>query len=83
MANPCSACLIIDNLMRGLIYKTAEAMEDVEFIVEELRHPSECAGVAGLEVEKLPAVLIDDEQITAGGLLHRRQLVKMIEARNA
>lgn len=81
MANPCTACLITDGLMRGLLEKAAGQIDGVEFTVEELRRPSECAGVAGLEVEKLPAVIIDGEQVTAGGLLHKRQLIKMIEER--
>ena len=80
MANPCSACLMIDGLMRGLLRKTADGMDNVELVIEELRHPKECADIDGLEVEKLPAVLIDGEQVTAGGLLHRRQLIKMIES---
>ena len=61
--------------------KTVERMPGVELIIEVLNHPAECAGVAGMEVEKLPAVFINDEQITAGGLLHRRQLIKLIESR--
>ena len=85
MANPCSACFMTDNLLRALIKKVAEQMKaenkNIEFEIEILNHPRECAGIAGLEIEKLPAVIIDDEQITAGGLLHRRQLIKMIEMR--
>lgn len=81
MANPCSACLMIDNLLRELFQKVSAQMENVEFAVEVLNHPRECSGVVGLEVEKLPVVIIGDEQVTAGGLLHRRQLIQMIEMR--
>ena len=85
MANPCTACMIIDNLLRDLLRRTVEQLAfggqglDIDLVIEELHHPRECVGVAGLEVEKLPAILIDDEQITAGSLLHRRQLTQLIE----
>ena len=41
MANPCSACLIIDDLLRGLLQKTADEMDGVELVIETLRHPRE------------------------------------------
>ena len=81
MAHPCSACFIADGLMRGLIMKVAGQYADVEARVETLSHPRELAGVEGLEVEKLPALIIGDEQVTAGGILHRRQLAKLIDER--
>ena len=87
MANPCTACMIIDNLLRDLLHRTVEQLVlgglglDIDLEIVELLHPRECAGVAGLEVEKLPAILIDDEQITAGSLLHRRQLTQLLKER--
>ena len=81
MANPCTACMIVDNLLRVLLQKTVADLDGVALSIEELQHPRDCVGVVGLEVEKLPAILIDDEQITAGNLLHRRQLLQIIESR--
>ena len=81
MANPCSACVITDNLLRGLLDKVAGQMDNITVKTEILNHPRECAGVEGLEIEKLPAIIINGEQVTAGSLLHRRQLIKMIELR--
>ena len=81
MAEPCSQCLIIDDLMRDLLQKTVPDIAGADLKIVALRHPRECANVEGLEVEKLPAVIIDGEQVTAGSLLHRRQLLQLIESR--
>jgi len=80
-AHPCSACLMVDSLLRGLFEKISPEFEDVDFRVEVLNHPKEYPSVGGLEVERLPAIIIDGEQVTAGNLLHKRQLIKMIEQR--
>ena len=81
MARPCSACLIADNLMRELFAVMQGMNPDIIFQVDILHHPRELACVEGLEVETLPAVLIDGEQITAGSILHRRQLQGYINRR--
>jgi len=81
MVHPCSACLINDNLMRELFAALEGSNPDVSFTVTVLNHPRELPSVEGLEVESLPAVLIDGEQITAGSLLHRRQLEGIIKRR--
>ena len=64
-----------------MLEKTAGQYEGVDFRTEALERPGDCARVDGLEVERLPAVIIDGEQVTAGGLLHRRQLARLIEER--
>jgi len=81
MVHPCSACLINDNLMRELFTSLKDSNPDVSFTVTVLNHLRELPSVEGLEVESLPAVLIDGEQITAGSLLHRRQLEGIIQRR--
>ena len=79
--NPCSACSIAAELMRGMFEKMTGQYPDIEFTVSYVIHPRELRGIKGLEVERLPAVVIDGEQITAGGIMHRRQLLVEIEAR--
>ena len=79
--NPCSSCQIAAELMRGLILKLTAEISDAEFTTIYVKHPRDLRGVNGLEVERLPAVLIDGEQISAGNIMHRRQLLAEIEAR--
>jgi len=83
MTNPCSACLIATDLLKGLFEKLSreEALFFVNWEILHINHPREFAKIEGLEVERLPAVLIDGEQITAGGLMHRRQMIAEIELR--
>jgi hypothetical protein len=45
----------------------------------ELDNLKQVAMVQGLEVEKLPAVLINNEQVTAGSLPTKEQLISMIQ----
>ena len=47
--------------------------------VREIRHPSELRDVAGLEVEKMPAVLVNDEQVSAGRILTIRDIRECID----
>lgn len=77
LKEPCSACLIIDGLLRETLDKLGRETDiDVEFIV--LENLKDVSKVEGLEVEKFPALLINGEQVTAGGLVTERQLRSLI-----
>ena len=81
MKQPCTACLIIDNLLKETLTKLQKEQPwiKVEFI--ELDNLKQVGMVPGLEVEKLPAILINDEQVTAGSLPSRQQITTWIASR--
>jgi hypothetical protein len=81
MKQPCTACLIIDNLLKETLTKLQkeEPRFEVEFI--ELDNLKQVGMVPGLEVEKLPALLINDEQVTAGSLPSKQQITSWIASR--
>lgn len=79
LKDPCTACHIIDGLIKETLEKVQKEFDNVEVKLVELEHINEAAEVEGLEVEKFPAVLINNEQITAGSLLTKRQLVSIIQ----
>ena len=81
MKNPCQACMIVSDLMVGLFDKISAQYNDVEFLVIMLERPEELCKIPGLVMEKLPAVIINDEQVSCGNVLHRRQLKEYIEIR--
>jgi hypothetical protein len=81
MKNPCQACLIISDLMVGLFEKISTDYNDVDFSVVKLERPEDLYKIPGLVIEKLPAVIIDDEQVSCGSILHKRQLKEYIEIR--
>ena len=74
-AQPCTACAMLCQLSLEICEKTAHTT-GAAFSQLILSHPSELAQVEGLEVETLPALLLDGRQITAGQLPDRRALVK-------
>jgi hypothetical protein len=81
MKNPCQACMITSDLMVGLFEKISANYNDVDFSVVILERPEELCKTPGLVMEKLPAVIINDEQVSCGNVLHRRQLKEYIEIR--
>ena len=76
--NPCTACVILNNLDCESLQKVADARSDFTWETVEIGHPSEARLVPGLEVESFPAVLLDGEQITAGNLLSPRLLERYL-----
>jgi len=76
---PCSSCLIIGSLNQRALQKLADSRQDVTFELVEIEHPSALAKVSGVEVEKLPAILINDEQISAGSIVPGRRLMEWME----
>jgi len=79
MAHPCQACFIAANLLEGLFIRLAADEPSVKWEIITLNHPRELKTVDGLEVERLPAVLIDGEQVSAGNVLHKRQLMEYLK----
>ena len=79
LAQPCSGCRIVEQLMWETLQRLRR--EHGELCVERVRleHPSAARSVAGLEVERYPALIIGDEQVTAGSLLDRRRLGRLLE----
>jgi len=77
--SPCSSCLIIGSLNQRALQKLADSREDVTFELVEIDHPSELAKIPGIEVEKLPAILINEEQISAGSIVPGRKLAEWME----
>ncbi|MFW5684595.1 MAG: thioredoxin family protein [Spirochaetota bacterium] len=71
---PCGACQVIEQLTRESLEKVAGADPRITVELHEVRHPTELRRVAGLEVEKLPAVLINGEQVTAGRIVTTRDV---------
>jgi len=79
LKDPCTSCNIIYGLVKETLEKVQKEYNNVELKFVELDHIKKAAEVEGLEVEKFPAVLINNEQITAGSLLTKRQLVSILQ----
>jgi hypothetical protein len=78
MKQPCTACLIIDNLLKETLTKLQKEEPWIELEFIELDNLKLVGLVPGLEVEKLPALLINDEQVTAGSLPSKQQIITWI-----
>lgn len=75
---PCTACLITDNLLKEVLEKVRRIRGDVETEMIRIERMSELRSIPGVEVEKLPLILIDGEQVTAGGFITPKQLIAML-----
>jgi len=78
LKDPCTACNIIYGLIKETLEKIQKEYSNVEVDFIELEHIKNASEVEGLEVEKFPAVLVNGEQITAGSLITKKQLVSII-----
>ncbi|MDF2613117.1 MAG: hypothetical protein K0S71_903 [Clostridia bacterium] len=76
---PCSACIIITNLIKEMFKELEAQMPEVAFTIIEMQHIKELKAIKGVEVEKMPIILIQDEQISAGSLPNKRYLKQLIE----
>lgn len=79
---PCTACVIVNGLSMETLEKVASRRPGFTYEIFEVGAPSELAGIEGLEVEKLPALILDGVQRTAGSLLTPRQLEHMLDEDN-
>lgn len=76
---PCNACIIISNLIKEMFTYLERELPAVTFEVIELDHIKKIKNIEGIEVEKMPIILINDEQVTAGSLPNRKYLKQLIE----
>lgn len=76
---PCNACIIISNLIKEIFIHLEKELPAVAFEVIELDHIKKVKEIEGIEVEKMPIILINNEQITAGSLPDRKYLKRLIE----
>lgn len=79
LQNPCSACFILDGLVRELFEKLKGKMDFIDVEYKELQNLKNLHSIEGLEVESFPAIIINGEQITAGTIPDRREIIKRIE----
>jgi len=78
--SPCTACVIINHLNMETLQATAASRSDFTWEIVEIGHPREVWNIEGLELEKMPAILINDEQISAGNILSPRMLAKFLDS---
>jgi hypothetical protein len=78
LEQPCSACLIIEGHINEMLAKLEKRQVGIEIehiVIPDLKNVH---AIEGLEVEKFPALIINEEQITAGELPQLEQLLKII-----
>ncbi len=79
MKYPCTACLMVYQLVKESVDRILKEFEGLAVEYVELENLRNVSQIGGLEVEKFPAVLINDEQVTAGSIITRRQLAGLLE----
>lgn len=79
LSQPCSACYIIEGIVRETFNKLKRdfPLMNIDYIV--VYDLKKIHDIDGIEVEKFPAVLIDGEQITAGSIPDKKQIIKFME----
>lgn len=68
LKEPCSACVILNNLIREIMTKLQRELNNIDIHYIELSNLTKVHEIKGLEVEKFPAIIVNDEQISAGEL---------------
>ncbi|HEY5583280.1 MAG TPA: thioredoxin family protein [Ruminiclostridium sp.] len=76
---PCSACFIIGGLVREMFDKLERKMDYIEIEYKQLENLKNLHSIEGLEVERFPAIIINGEQITAGTIPNKREIIKRIQ----
>ncbi len=77
--DPCSACFIIGGLVREIFEKLKGKMDFIDVEYTELENLKNLHSIEGLEVESFPAIIINGEQITAGTIPDKREIIKRIK----
>ncbi|SHF87146.1 Thioredoxin domain-containing protein [Caldanaerobius fijiensis DSM 17918] len=84
LKEPCTACVIIGDAIKEILDKVQKecSYEGIEVDIEmlELEDLKQVRFIEGLEVEKFPALLINGEQITAGNIPSKKQLMTTIKS---
>lgn len=76
---PCGACQVLEQLLRESLERAVREDERLRLEVREVSKPSELRSVPGLEVEKMPAVLVAGDQVSAGRILTIRDIREYID----
>ncbi|WP_291632868.1 thioredoxin family protein [Clostridium sp.] len=79
LQNPCSACFILDGLVREIFDKLQTKLDYIDVEYKELENLKNIHSLQGLEVERFPAIIINGEQITAGTIPDKREMIKRIQ----
>jgi len=79
LKEPCSACLILNNLIKEIMGKLQRKLDNLDIQYIELADFSRVHEIKGLEVEKFPAIIVNEEQISAGELPDINYLIAAIE----
>lgn len=78
LKDPCAACFIIGGLVKEMFDKFQKEMDFIKVEYIELENLKNLHLIKGLEVENFPAVIINEEQITAGSIPDKREIVKRL-----
>lgn len=76
---PCSACVITTNLNMETMDRIQKLRDDIDYELIEINHPKELMDIEGVEVEKLPIITVNGEQITAGTIMPVRRLNEILD----
>ncbi len=79
LTEPCSACVMIDGLIHEMLDKLLIKFPQARIEYQVVEHLKDIRQVKGLEVEKFPALFLNDDQITAGTLPTPQQLRIWVE----
>lgn len=79
LRDPCSACFIMAGLVREIFDKLQKKMDFIDVEYTELENVKNLHIIEGLEVESFPAIIINGEQVTAGTIPDKREIIKKIE----
>jgi hypothetical protein len=78
LSHPCTACLITDNLLTESLEKVKKMRGDIEVEFVIVEHPSELTSFPEVEVERMPLLIVDGEQVSAGSFLTPRQIIALL-----
>ena len=79
LQNPCSACFIIGGLVKEMFDRLQKKIDYIDVEYRLLENLKDIHSIEGLEVENFPAIIINKEQITAGTIPNKREIIKRIE----
>lgn len=79
LVQACSSCAIVETLVRESVEKVLARLPDVEYEATFVGSPQDIEAVSNLEVERFPALFVNDEQVTAGSIITPRELEQIVE----
>ena len=77
MQHPCTACVVL--MLKEVLQKVKNQVEGIQTEIIILKHPNELYSIEGVEVERLPIIMLDCEQISAGSFITDRQIISLIK----